>query len=421
MNIIMPQLGETVTEGTVTQWHKKVGDSIKADESLFDVETDKVSTEIPSPVAGVVSEIRVAKGVTAKVGVTLAVITETGAAVKAVVAAPVITSVIASTATAPVRETHAHVNAAERLSPVVRRLVAERNLDISRIKGSGRDGRITRDDVIEFIASGGDVPSRVGAPAAAPATAIATVTQAVAQPQASGDLLPLNPIRKRVAENMAKSWAAAPHVLQVAEADFTRVVQAQREFGEAWKAREGFALTFMPFVTRAISIALAKYPKLNATFTPEGLRLNKRINIGIVVDLNFEGLMVPVVKDVPNKSLPQIAREIHDLATRARAGKLKPDDLTEGTYTISNNGAFGTVITAPIINVPQVAILSTDAVRKKPVVVELPEGDSIAIRPVGVLAQSFDHRAVDGAYSAAFLREVKNVIETRVWAQDLHA
>ena len=415
MNIIMPQLGETVTEGTVTKWHKKAGDAIKADEALFDVETDKVSTEIPSPVAGVVSEICIAEGVTAKVGVTLAVIAETGAvskpAVAAVSAAPMVTPAVA----APLRDERARVNAVERLSPVVRRLVAERNLDIKRIKGTGRDGRITRDDVIEFVASGGDVQPKpvaaqsLGAPVATPAT------------PASGDLLPLNPIRKRVADNMARSWAAAPHVLQVAEADFSRVVNVQRESGAAWKTREGFSLTFMPFITRAISIALAKYPKLNATFTPDGLRLNKRINIGIAVDLDFDGLMVPVLKDVPNKSLPQIARELHDLAKRARAGKLRPDDLAEGTYTISNNGAFGTVITASIINVPQVAIMSTDAVRKKPVVVESPDGDSIAIRPVGVLAQSFDHRAVDGAYSAAFLREVKNIIETRVWAQDLQA
>jgi pyruvate dehydrogenase E2 component (dihydrolipoamide acetyltransferase) len=276
--------------------------------------------------------------------------------------------------------------------------------------------------VTALIGSGGAMatPVPAAAPASKPTPAVAAVPSAVAAAKA-GDTLPLNPIRKRVAENMAKSWAAAPHVLQVVEADFSRVVQAQREHGEAWKAREGFLLTFMPFVTRAISIALAKYPKLNATFNGDSLTLHKRINIGIAVDLNFDGLMVPVLKDVPNKSLPQIAREIVDLATRARAGKLRPDDLTEGTYTISNNGSFGTVITAPIINVPQVAILSTDAVRKKPVVIELPEGDSIAVRPVGVLAQTFDHRAVDGAYSAAFLREVKTIIETRVWTQDVQA
>ncbi len=441
MNIIMPQLGETVTEGTVTKWYKKVGDTIKVDETLFDVETDKVSTEIPSPVAGVVSEICVEAGVSAKVGITLAVITEAGATLRPAsgVAAPA-----GPTSAAPVAPKAGEMpaamqgsarvalrsDAAARLSPVVRRLVAERNLDVSRIKGSGRDGRVTRDDVVEYIASGGDasgiaLPAAttpvVMQPVAAPSPAIGAPASGTVPGASSAELLPLNPVRKRVAENMAKSWAAAPHVLQVAEADFSRVVQVHREQGEAWKAREGFALTFMPFVVRAISVALGKFPKLNATYTSDGLRLNRRINIGIAVDLNFDGLMVPVLKDVPNKSLPQIAREINDLALRARAGKLKPDDLTEGTYTLSNNGSFGTVITAPIINVPQIAILSTDAVRKKPVVVETPEGDTIAIRPVGVLAQSFDHRAVDGAYSAAFLREVKAVIETRQWAQDLQA
>ena len=425
MNIIMPQLGETVTEGTVTKWYKKVGDTVKADETLFDIETDKVSTEIPSPVVGVVSEICVEAGVTAKVGVTLAVITEPGAVAKPqaapVAAVPVGVAVVAERASQV--PTGLRANAAERLSPVVRRLIAERNLDVSRIKGTGRDGRVTRDDVVEFIASGAEAPRpvSVAATALAPQPVPAPHAAASATAPPAPEVQPLNAVRKRVAENMAKSWAAAPHVLQVAEADFSRIVQVQRELGASWKAREGFSLTFIPFVARAVSVALAKYPKLNATYSNDGLRLLKRINIGIAVDLNFDGLMVPVVKDVPNKSLPQISREINDLAVRARAGRLKPDDLTEGTYTISNNGSFGTVITAPIINVPQVAILSTDAVRKKPVVVETPEGDTIAIRPVGVLAQSFDHRALDGAYAAAFLREVKSIIETRLWAQDLQA
>ena len=408
MNIIMPQLGETVTEGTVTKWYKKVGDAIEADETLFDIETDKVNTEIPSPVAGVISEIRVAEGVTAKVGMTLAVVTERGAAATPQVAAAA-TVAPAAAAVAGHARVAPRASAADRLSPVVRRLIAERNLDVTLITGSGRDGRVTRDDVVAYLAHGAEAPRVVQAPAA----------QGVSAPAA--DVQPLNAVRKRVAENMAKSWATAVHVLQVTEADFSRVVQVHREFGEAWKAREGFLLTFLPFVIRAVSVALAKYPRINATYGSEGLRLMKPINIGIAVDLNFEGLMVPVIKDVPNKSLPKIAREINDLATRARGGKLKPDDLTEGTYTISNNGTFGTVITAPIINVPQVAILSTDAVRKKPVVVETPEGDTIAIRPVGVLAQTFDHRALDGAYAAAFLREVKTIIETRHWAQDLQA
>jgi len=228
-------------------------------------------------------------------------------------------------------------------------------------------------------------------------------------------------VRKRVAENTAKSWHTAPHVLQVVEADFHRVDAARKLHGADWKRREGFALTYLPFIVRAVSIALGKFPKLNASLQGDGLLLHRRINIGIAVDLNFDGLLVPVLKDVPAKSLPQIAKEINDLAQRARTGKLRPDEMTEGTYTITNNGAFGTVITAPIIIQPQVAILSADGIRKKPVVIESADGDSIAIRPVGVLAQSFDHRAVDGSYSASFLAEVRNAIETRNWEQALQA
>lgn len=413
MDIIMPQLGETVAEGTVTKWYKKVGDSIKADETLFDVETDKVSTEIPSPVAGVIAEIVVAEGIVAKVGARLAVIREAGAAkpaAQAAVAATPATAAPSVSAThTPLRapSTSLKVNAADRLSPVVRRLVAEHSLNPADITGTGRDGRITREDVTDFIASRGARPA-----AAAPAAPA---------PVMAGQAVAFNSVRKRVAENTAKSWHTAPHVLQVVEADFHRVEAARKLHGAEWKRREGFALTYLPFIVRAVSIALGKFPKLNASLQGDGLQLHRRINIGIAVDLNFDGLLVPVLKDVPAKSLPQIAKEINDLAQRARAGKLRPDEMTEGTYTITNNGAFGTVITAPIINQPQVAILSADGIRKKPVVIEGADGDSIAIRPVGVLAQSFDHRAVDGSYSAAFLAEVKTVIETRNWEQALSA
>lgn len=302
-------------------------------------------------------------------------------------------------------------DAAERLSPVVRKLIAEHQLDPAAIRGTGRDGRITREDVLEHVVRGGasavartETPALYVAPVAGGATTI-----------------PLNNVRRRTAEHMLKSWNTAPHVLQAVEADYHRVASARQTLGAEWKQREGFSLTYLPFVARAVSIALAKFPRLNATFGGDHLVVHKRINLGIAIDLGGDGLVVPVVKDVPNKSLPQIAREINALAQAARANRLKPDDLTEGTYTITNNGAFGTVITAPIINQPQVAILSTDAIFKKPVVIESEAGDSIAIRPVGMLAQTFDHRAVDGAYSAGFLREVKNIIETRHWAQDLAA
>ena len=420
MDVIMPQLGETVAEGTVTRWYKKAGDAVKADETLFDVETDKVSTEIPAPASGVLAEILVEEGATAKVGARLAVIRESGAAAVAAstTPAPAAAAFAANPMAAVTRDAAPQlprVNAALRLSPVVRKLVAEHGLDPARISGTGRDGRITREDVTDFIARRGAAPQPAMPAAATPAPA-PTMSAA-----AGATIMPLSSVRKRVAENMVKSWTTAPHVLQVVEADFYRVEQARQALSAEWKQREGFSLTYLPFIVRAVSIALARFPRLNATFNGDSLTLHRRINLGIAVDLNFEGLMVPVIKDVPNKSLPQISREINDLSNRARAGKLRPDELAEGTYTITNNGAFGTVITAPIINQPQVAILSTDAIRKKPVVIEGPEGDSIAVRPVGVLAQTFDHRAIDGAYAAAFLREMKTIIETRHWAQDLQA
>jgi len=417
----MPQLGETVTEGVVTRWYKKVGDAVKADEMLFDVETDKVSTEIPAPASGVIAEILVQEGVTAKVGSRLAVIRESGASTGEVAVAAQTAS--ATTAAPQTAMTHAGRvapaaaagrplrHAGDRLSPVVRRLIAEHQLNPADIRGTGRDGRITRENVLAFIEQRG---------AHGPVGTVRTEPPAVYTVDAQ-TRKPLNKIRKRTGEHMLRSWTTAPHVLQAVEADFMKVEQARQAAGAAWKAREGFTLTYLPFIARAVSAALAKFPLLNASLDGDDLVLHQRINIGIAVDLNFEGLVVPVVKDVPGKSLPQLAREINDLAQRARNNRLKPDDMTEGTYTLSNSGVFGTLITAPIINQPQVAILSVDGVHKKPVVIEGPQGDSIAIRPIGVLAQTFDHRAIDGAYSAAFLREVKTLIETRDWIQALNA
>ena len=411
MDVIMPQLGETVVEGVVARWYKKVGDAVKADEMLFDVETDKVSTEIPAPASGIVTEILVAEGVTAKVGARLAVIRESGAGAGAMAFAAQPAGV-ATGAPQPAMAPAPHpapAAAGGRLSPVVRRLIAEHGLNPADIRGTGRDGRLTRDDIIGYVERGG---------ARGPAGTMRTEPPAVYSVGAQ-TRKPLNTVRKRTRDHMLKSWTTAPHVLQAVEVDFMKVEQARQAAGAAWKAREGFTLTYLPFIACAVSAALTKFPLLNASLDGDDLVLHPRINIGIAVDLNFEGLVVPVVKDVPGKSLPQLAREINDLAQRARNNRLKPDDMTGGTYTLSNSGVFGTLITAPIINQPQVAILSTDGVRKKPVVIEGPQGDSIAIRPVGVLAQTFDHRAIDGAYSAAFLREVMTLIETRDWTQEL--
>jgi len=405
MDVVMPQLGETVAEGTVTKWHKKVGDPIKADEALFDVETDKVSTEIPAPVAGVVAEILVQEGATAKVGTRLAVIREAGGQAARPAAASAAAPAVAQrppAAAPPARDGRAL------LSPVVSRLLAEHGLDARAITGTGRDGRITREDVLAHLAQRGGTqpPARTQEP--------------VPYVVADAETAPLNAVRKRTAEHMAKSWATVPHVMQAVEVDFSRVDQSRRAAAARWKQREGFSLTYLSFIACAVAAALPKHPRLNASFAGDHLVLHRRVNLGIAVDLDRDGLLVPVVKDAAAKSVADLARAINDLAVRAREHRLKPDDMTEGTYTITNNGAGGTVITAAIINTPQVAILSTDAVRKRAVVVESGGKDEIAVRPVGVLAQSFDHRAVDGAYSAAFLNEVKSILETRDWQQDLN-
>lgn len=412
MDVIMPQLGETVAEGTVTKWYKKVGDAIKADEALFDVETDKVSTEIPAPASGVIAEILVAEGTTAKVGTRLAVIHESAPRhpqgdSRVSTAAPIKVATPAGQAAGALSERMVSTGAAGRLSPVVSRLIAEHGLDARAITGTGRDGRITREDVLAHVAQRGGAQPAVRNQEPAPYAI------------AGAETVPLSNIRKRTAEHMAKSWTTVPHVLQAVEADFSRVDQARRMTGEQWKKREGYSLTYLPFIACAVAAALIKYPRLNASFSGDHLVLHRRVNLGIAVDLNLEGLLVPVVKDASAKSLLELARAFNDLAVRARENRLRPDDMTEGTYTITNNGALGTLITAPIINPPQVAILSTDAVRKRAVVIASGGRDEIAVRPVGVLAQSFDHRAVDGAYSAAFLNEVKTLIETRDWQQDV--
>ena len=399
MDVIMPQLGETVAEGTVTKWYKKVGDVVKSDDVLFDVETDKVSTEIPAQANGVITEILVQEGATAKVGARLAVIRESGAA-QARSETPA-TVRVAPAQPGAVAPAGVRGSAAGMLSPVVSRLLGEHGLRASDIRGTGHDGRVTRDDVLAHVERSGQ-PSAISR-----------------QPSVAAETVPLNNIRKRTAEHVTKAWTTIPHVLQAMEADFSKVDEVRRAAGAAWKSREGFSLTYLPFIARAVALALAKFPRLNASFNGDHLVLHKRVNLGIAVDLNLEGLVVPVVKDAASKSVNKIAKEINNLSKNARANQLRPDDMTEATYTISNNGAFGTLITAAIINPPQVAILSTDGVKKRAVVVESAGGDSITVRPVGVLAQSFDHRAVDGAYSGSFLNELKSIIETRDWNQEL--
>jgi 2-oxoglutarate dehydrogenase E2 component (dihydrolipoamide succinyltransferase) len=488
--VTLPQLGETVTEGTITQWFKQVGDTVAADEPLFEVSTDKVDTEVPSPVAGTLTEIRVPEGETVDVGTVIAVVGDGDAAPAA---APTPAAADAPAEEEPAEEAPAEDASAEPaageetpaaateapaveapttepepaaepaapaapsaakgvlLSPVVRRLVNEHGLDPAAIKGSGPGGRITRDDVLDHIDKVGAEPassavgaepasSAVGAepassavdaepaaptPAAAPAPAASpAATKPAAAPTVKAgqrdETIPLTKIRKVTGQHMVMSKGLSPHAFSVVEVDFANVDSTRGAVKEAWKRAEGFSLTYLPFISRATIDALLEFPHLNASVGENDLVLHRFVDLGIAVDLDYEGLIVPVIRDAEELRLRAIARHISDLAGRAKTKKLMPDEISGGTFTITNNGSAGSVLTMPIINQPQVAILSTDAITRKPVVVPTTDGgEAIAIHPVGNLAMAWDHRAFDGAYAAGFLKRIKEILETRDWSAEV--
>jgi len=403
MDVIMPQLGETVEEGTIATWHKKVGDKVQIDELLVEIETDKVATEVPSLVAGTLVKILVGEGETVKVGATLGIIDSSdsaGVAAPRAASAPAAPTQPAKPAAPVAARTAAPTNKdghGAPLSPAVRKLVAEHGVDIARIQGTGRDGRVKRDDVLSHLQTHQAAPT-------APSGATETV--------------PFSALRKRIAEHMVRSKATSAHVLQAVEVDFSGVEAARAALKKAWKEREGTSLTYLPFVARAVALALPEFPHLNAHVAGDSLTVYKAINLSLAVDLDRGGLVAPVLKDAATLRVPEIARAIVKLAERARTNALKPDDMTEGTYSLTNNGSFGTFITAPVINQPQVAILSIDGIHRRPWVVTDEKGERIEIRPVGILAHSFDHRAVDGSYSGAYLRRVKQILEAREWIDE---
>ncbi len=448
--ITLPQLGETVTEGTITRWFKKIGETVAADEPLFEVSTDKVDTEVPSPIAGVLTEIRVQEGDTVAVGTVIAVVGDAGSAptsapasdASATVAssnvaeasspapapeptpAPVAAPAPSPASAAPVAPAAAPAAASASgvvLSPVVRKLIAENNLDASKIQGTGPGGRITRDDVVAVIERGGASAPAASAPvASAPAASRPVPSAPRAVAGARDEVVPLSKIRQATGAHMVASKAISPHVLSVVEVDFANVDAVRNKVKEEFKATEGFSLTYLPFIARAVVDALGDFPHLNASVGESDLIVHRFVDLGIAVDMDYQGLLVPVVRDAESKRLRALAREINDLGNRARTRRVTPDEITGGTFTISNNGSAGSVLTMPVINQPQVAVLSTDAIAKKPVVVEIPGGgESIAIHPVGNLAMAWDHRAFDGAYAAGFLVRVKTILETRDWSSEV--
>ena len=456
-DITLPQLGETVTEGTITKWFKKVGDTVAADEPLFEVSTDKVDTEVPSPISGTLTEIRVAEGDTVPVGTVIAVVGVAGAAPAPtpapapapdpVVAAPVVTAPAPTPAPAPVVTVPVVAAPApaatsnKLLSPVVRRLVAEHGIDVNALVGSGPGSRITREDVLDHIDRNGlkAMPAAAPAPVVAapvvaapvvatpapaaaptPAPAPAPVSRPAVVSSEREQVIALTKIRKLTGSHMIMSKSTSPHAFSVVEVDYANVDRTRAAIKESWKSAEGFSLTYLPFISRAIVDALREFPHLNASIDGDNLIVHSYVDLGIAVDLDYTGLLVPVVRNADGKRIRAIAREISDLASRAHNRKLLPDEIQGGTFTISNNGSAGSVLTMPIINQPQVAIMSTDAIVRKPVVVTSSDGsESIAIHPVGNLSMSWDHRAFDGAYAGRFLARVKQILETQDWSAEL--
>jgi pyruvate dehydrogenase E2 component (dihydrolipoamide acetyltransferase) len=428
----MPQLGETVADGTVTKWFKRVGDSIVKGEPLFEVSTDKVDTEIPAPITGVLTAILVEEGATVDVGTALATIETTDASNDSTQRTEEQPPVKRSSNLVASTSTEESPDRSSKLSPAVRRLLDEHKLTPADVPATGPGGRLTRDDVVAFVASNAQSPAAASLSpvlrrlleenkldadsirASGPdgrltrhdiETAIAN--GATSSDGADDEIIPFSKARRLTAEHMVRSKATSAHTLMVKEVDFERVESQRRLHGAAFAEREGFTLTYLPFIAVAVLAALRAFPRINASVGNNELIVHRHLNLGIAVDLDGDGLVVPVISDADQYDVFSIAQKIRELAQGARTKKLTVDDMSGGTFTITNPGPFGTLLTGAVINQPQIAILATDGITRKPVVVTSSTGEeSVAIHSVGLLALTFDHRAIDGATAARFLAHV---------------
>ena len=422
-DIVMPQMGESIFEGTITKWLKQVGDSVQRDEPLFEISTDKVDAEIPSPAAGVLSEIKVPAGTTVQINTVVGVIGGTAGA-SAAPAAPAPAPTKAEPPAAVPQEPAASVGENVRSSPLVRKIAKDNNLDLTQVSGTGAGGRITKTDVTSFLekhSAGTGAP--VVAPASAPAPQPAAVSAKPAIPAAPttpalpGELVPLSRMRSIIAQRMVDSKHTNAHVHTVFKIDFTRIVKMREKEKSKYEQRNGVKLTYMPFISRAVIATLRKMPIVNASMEGDAIRYHKNINLGIAVALDW-GLIVPVIKQAEERSFVGVARAIADLAERARGKKLKPDEVGSGTFTITNPGIFGEQFGTPIINQPESAILGVGGLFKEPAVITDDSGtDSIAIRHMIHLTLGFDHRIIDGADAGKFMAEVKKYLEN--WNEDI--
>jgi pyruvate dehydrogenase E2 component (dihydrolipoamide acetyltransferase) len=425
VDIIMPQMGESIAEGTLSKWLKKVGDEVKRDEPIFEISTDKVDAEIPASAAGVLAEILVKEGETVAVQTVVARLeTEKGAAVPAPVPAPAAPAPQreATPAPSPARQqppapaiaaSHSgNGNSFEdrvrtKSSPLVRKIAAEHGLNISSMQGTGIAGRVTKRDIVGFIDSGGAKPG-----AGVRAGGGGGHASPMPEPWAGDVVEPMSKMRALISEHMVASRHTSAHVTSFIEIDFTRIARIRAKNRAEFEAATGQKLTYMPFIIKAVTQGLREFPVMNSSVAGTNVIYRKQINIGIAVALEW-GLIVPVIKHADDLSLSGITRALNDLAARARAKKLSPEEVQEGTFTITNPGVFGSLMGTPIINQPQVAILGVGAIEKRPKVLPGADGeDTIAIRTCAYFSISFDHRVIDGAVADQFLAFVKKTIET---------
>ncbi|HSU67352.1 MAG TPA: 2-oxoglutarate dehydrogenase, E2 component, dihydrolipoamide succinyltransferase [Tepidisphaeraceae bacterium] len=455
-DVVMPQMGESIVEGTLTKWLKKPGERIERDEPLFEISTDKVDTEIPSPAAGTLVEVLVEEGKTVGINTIVARIDEGGGAAASKPAAAVAPPAPTPQAPparppqqeAPTQETIQPTVAAARvetpapapggaapepppaeeaaepvgpISPLVRKMARENNLDLSKVKGSGAGGRITKQDVESFMAAppaAAPAPPRPAAqpaapprPAAPPAAAPPAAPAATAGAQPRTRVEPLSTMRQKIAEHMVLSKRTSPHVTTVHRVDMTKVAKMRERHKATFQQNYGFSLTYLPFITRAAVIALREFPLLNASLDANNIIYHNDVNIGIAVALEG-GLIVPVIRNADEKNVLGLQRSIVDLATRARSRQLKPDEVVGGTFSITNYGSNGALFGTPVINQPQVAILGVGTVDKTPVVID----DAIAIRSICHLSLAFDHRLIDGALADQFMTRLKEVLQA--WSEE---
>jgi len=432
-DIIMPQMGESIVEGTITKWLKKPGDKIQRDEPLFEISTDKVDAEIPAPASGVLQEIKVAEGTTVGVNTVVGTIAVDGesaarpaakpAAEKSASAPPAATATpvprvpeqqpVAEGKPAPAQEEEAEET---RSSPLVRKIAREHGVSLAQVTGTGLGGRITKQDIMQFIES-----LESAQPASAPAPALPAVAAPVPRPAAPapypGDLVPMSNMRKLIAKHMIESRRTSAHVHCMYEVDFTRIVNLRNQHKAGFEQRHGARLTFMPFFVRAAVMALQQWPIINASIEGENIRYHRYINVGIAVALDW-GLIVPVLKNAGDLNFLGLQRGITDLGERARNKRLKPEDVEGSTFTVTNPGQFGAVFGLPIINQPNSAIMGVGGITKMPLVVTDKDGnDSIAIRSVVHLTLGYDHRLIDGAVADQFMAQVKKNLET--WGEEV--